>query len=93
MTSNFSAKRSGSERPQLSLEEYKEKKKAEKEAVYKMLDETALAVVQSPGPKSIKWTSKFVKIKFRLIGGQPIIVRMRSYRIVKTVNVLKKSEV
>lgn len=48
MTSNFSAKRSGSERPQLSLEEYKEKKKAEKEAVYKMLDETALAVVQSP---------------------------------------------
>lgn len=48
MTSNFSAKRSSSYKPQLSPEEYKEKKKAEKEAVYKMLDDTALEVVQSP---------------------------------------------
>ena len=49
MTSNFSAKRnSQSYKPQLSPEEYKEKKKAEKEAVYKLLDDTAAEVVQSP---------------------------------------------
>lgn len=49
MTSNFSAKRSSQPyKPQLSPEEYKEKKKAEKEAVYQMLDDTAAEVVQSP---------------------------------------------
>jgi len=49
MTSNFSAKRSNQPyKPQLSPEEYKEKKKAEKEAVYQMLDDTAAEVVQSP---------------------------------------------
>ena len=49
MTSNFKANKGGSyNRPQLSLEEYKEKKKAEKEAVYKLLDDTAAEVVQSP---------------------------------------------
>ena len=43
MTSNFSAKRSSQPyKPQLSPEEYKEKKRAEKEAVYQMLDDTAL---------------------------------------------------
>ena len=49
MTSNFKANKGGSySRPQLSPEEYKEKKRAEKEAVYQMLDDTAAEVVQSP---------------------------------------------
>ena len=48
MTNDFSAKRSNSYKPQLSPEEYKEKKRAEKEAVYKLLDDTASEVVQSP---------------------------------------------
>lgn len=49
MTSNFKANKGGSySRPQLSPEEYKEKKRAEKEAVYQMLDDTAVEVVQSP---------------------------------------------
>ena len=49
MTSNFKANKGGSYcRPQLSPEEYKEKKRAEKEAVYQMLDDTAAEVVQSP---------------------------------------------
>ena len=48
MTNDFSAKRSNSYKPQLSPEEYKEKKRAENEAVYKLLDDTASEVVQSP---------------------------------------------
>lgn len=48
MTNNFNPKKSGSQPPRLSPEEYKEKMKAEKQAVYKMLDDTASEVVQSP---------------------------------------------
>lgn len=48
MTSDFTPKRSGYYRPQLSPEEYAEKKKAEKEAVYQLIDDTASEVVQSP---------------------------------------------
>ena len=49
MTNNFNSKKSGGARPpRLLPEEYKEKMKAEKQAVYKMLDDTALEVVQSP---------------------------------------------
>ena len=49
MTNNFTPKKSGTAaRPQLSPEEYAAKKKAEKEAIYQLLDNTALEVVQSP---------------------------------------------
>lgn len=49
MTNNFNRKKGGgSQPPRLSPEEYKEKMKAEKAAVYKMLDDTASEVVQSP---------------------------------------------
>lgn len=49
MTSNFKANKGGSNsRPQLSPEEYAEKKKAEKEAVYQMIDEAAVEVVSDP---------------------------------------------
>lgn len=49
MTNNFKAKQSnGARPPRLSPEEYAAKKKAEKEAVYQMLDDTASEVVQSP---------------------------------------------
>lgn len=49
MTSNFNAKKGGSNsRPQLSPEEYAEKKKAEKDAVYQMIDEAAGEVVSDP---------------------------------------------
>lgn len=49
MTSNFNAKKGGaSSRPQLSPDEYAEKKKAEKEAVYQMINEAAAEVVSDP---------------------------------------------
>ena len=49
MTNDFKSKQSsGARPPRLSPEEYAAKKKAEKEAVYQLLDNTALEVVQSP---------------------------------------------
>ena len=49
MTNDFKNKQSsGARPPRLSPEEYAAKKKAEKEAVYQLLDNTALEVVQSP---------------------------------------------
>lgn len=49
MTNDFKTKRSnGARPPRLSPEEYAAKKKAEKEAIYQLLDNTALEVVQSP---------------------------------------------
>lgn len=49
MTSKFKDKKTERKKhPRLTPEEYVEKKKAEKEAVYKMLDDAALEVVSSP---------------------------------------------
>lgn len=49
MTNNFNPKKSGAaERPQLSPEEYVAKKKAEKDAVYQMIDDAATGIVNSP---------------------------------------------
>lgn len=49
MTSNFNANKGGTNsRPQLSPEEYAERKRAEKEAVYQMIDEAAAEVVSDP---------------------------------------------
>lgn len=49
MTNNFNPKRSGAaERPQLSPEEYVAKKKAEKDAVYQMIDDAATEIVNAP---------------------------------------------
>ena len=49
MTNDFKNKQSsGARPPRLSPEEYAAKKKAEKEAIYQMLDDTASEVVQSP---------------------------------------------
>ena len=49
MTNNFTPKKSGTAaRPQLSPEEYAAKKKAEKDAVYQMLDDTAAEIVRDP---------------------------------------------
>lgn len=46
MTSDFKARKSGYKtRPQLSPDEWKEKKKAEKDAVYQMIDDTAAEIV------------------------------------------------
>lgn len=47
MTNNFEPKK-GNERPKLSKEEFAEMKRAEKEAVYKMADDTALEIVSNP---------------------------------------------
>ena len=41
MTNNFKPQKGGYKKPQLSPEEYKEKKQAEKDAVYQMIDDTA----------------------------------------------------
>ena len=49
MTNNFIPKKSGTAaRPQLSPEEYAAKKKAEKDAVYQMIDDTATEIVSDP---------------------------------------------
>ena len=49
MTNNFTPKKSGAAaRPQLSPEEYAAKKKAEKDAVYQMIDDTATEIVRDP---------------------------------------------
>ena len=49
MTDNFNVKRSSQEyKPQLTKEEYIEKRKAEKAEVYQMLDDTVAEIVKSP---------------------------------------------
>ena len=46
MTNNFKPNKGGYRQPQLSPEEWKAKKQAEKDAVYQLIDETATAIVQ-----------------------------------------------
>lgn len=48
MTNNFTPKKASDNRPKLSKEEYAEKKKAEKEAVYQMADEAVEEIVNDP---------------------------------------------
>ena len=48
MTNNFTPAKAGQQRSRLSKEEYAEKMKAEKEAVYQMADDTAKAIVSDP---------------------------------------------
>ena len=48
MTNNFRPEKSGGSQPRLSKEEYAEKKRAEKEKVYQMIDETAKEIVSDP---------------------------------------------
>ena len=46
MTNNFKPNKGGYRQPQLSPEEWKAKKQAEKDVVYQMIDDTATAIVQ-----------------------------------------------
>ena len=48
MTNNFRPEKSGGSQPRLSKEEYAEKKRAEKEKVYQMIDDTAKEIVSDP---------------------------------------------
>ena len=48
MTNNFTPKKASDNRPKLSKEEYAEKKRAEKEAVYQMADEAVEEIVNDP---------------------------------------------
>lgn len=48
MTNNFTPAKPGYNKPRLSKEEYAEKKRAEKEAVYQMIDDTARDIVSDP---------------------------------------------
>ena len=48
MTNNFRPEKSGGSKPRLSKEEYAEKKRAEKEKVYQMIDDTAKEIVNDP---------------------------------------------
>ena len=48
MTNDFRPKKAGSNQPKLSKEEYAEKKKAEKERGYQMVDDTAMQIVSDP---------------------------------------------
>lgn len=48
MTNNFTPAKPGYSKPRMSKEEYAEKKRAEKEAVYQMIDDTAREIVSDP---------------------------------------------
>ena len=48
MTNGFKPAKAGGYQPKLSKEDYAEKKRAEKEKVYQMIDDTALAIVSDP---------------------------------------------
>lgn len=48
MTNNFTPAKAGSNQPRLTKEEYAERKKAEKEKVYQMVDDTAMQIVSDP---------------------------------------------
>ena len=48
MTNDFRPQKAGGNQPKLSKEEYAEKKKAEKERVYQMVDDTAMQIVSDP---------------------------------------------
>ena len=48
MTNDFRPKKAGVNQPKLSKEEYAEKKKAEKERVYQIVDDTAMQIVNDP---------------------------------------------
>lgn len=48
MTNDFRPKKTGGNQSKLSKEEYAEKKKAEKERVYQMVDDTAMQIVNDP---------------------------------------------
>lgn len=48
MTNDFKPKKAGGNQPKLSKEEYAEKKKAEKERVYQIVDDTARQIVNDP---------------------------------------------
>ena len=48
MTNDLKPKKAGGNQPKLSKEEYAEKKKAEKERVYQMVDDTAMQIVSDP---------------------------------------------
>ena len=48
MTNGFKPAKAGGYQPKLSKEDYAEKKRAEKDKVYQMIDETALAIVSDP---------------------------------------------
>lgn len=48
MTNDFKPAKTGGSQPRLSKEEYAEKKRAEKEKVYQMIDDTAREIVSDP---------------------------------------------
>lgn len=48
MTNDFRPVKAGSNQPRLTKEEYAERKKAEKERVYQMVDDTAMDIVSDP---------------------------------------------
>lgn len=48
MTNDFKPAKAGGNQPRLSKEEYAEKKRAEKEKVYQMIDDAAREIVNDP---------------------------------------------
>ena len=48
MTNDFKPAKAGGQAPRLSKEEYAQKKRAEKDAVYQMADESAREIVSDP---------------------------------------------
>lgn len=48
MTNDFKTEKSGYQKPQMTNEEWKAKKQAEKDAVYQMIDDTTTAIMQDP---------------------------------------------
>ena len=48
MTNDFKPAKAGGNQPRLSKEEYAEKKRAEKEKIYQMIDDAAREIVSDP---------------------------------------------
>ena len=53
MTNDFKPAKAGGNQPRLSKEEYAEKKRAEKEKVYQMIDDAALAIKKTHKDRNI----------------------------------------
>ncbi len=62
MTNDFKPAKAGGNQPRLSKEEYAEKKRAEKEKVYQMIDDAAREIVSDPEKfknfliRRVEWT-------------------------------------
>ena len=64
MTNDFKPAKAGGNQPRLSKEEYAEKKRAEKEKVYQMIDDAAREIVSDTEKPKLLLDEKFLSNRF-----------------------------